>query len=291
MFGSKADKAESARIYSHCRDAGIQFFDTANLYNNGESERILSQLVKGHRDEVVIATKVGHRVESIGLPYGLPPESVRRACDGSLERLGVDVIDLYYCHVHDPDTEVEVIVDTINDLIVQGKVRDWAISNWPAERITAAVVYAQSLGKKPPCAVQPLYNLVRREIETDLLPATRDLGLAVFPYNPLAGGLLTGKYSSEQKDDTGRLMTNAVYKTRYGTDHHFAIAGRYLESARQVGVSPATLAVAWVKAQPGISGPIIGASKATQLDETLAAVDFDLSPAQKALLEDATREG
>jgi aryl-alcohol dehydrogenase-like predicted oxidoreductase len=279
-FGGDADVATSSRLFAHCRDAGVNFFDCANIYSQGKAEEILGQLMKGCRDELVITSKVWGQMGKGRNDRGLSRRNILLAAEQSLGRLGTDRLDVYYCHHDDPKTRVEESLRAMDDLVRAGKVVYVGISNWAAWQIARAIGDCERLGLRPISVIQPMYNLVKRTAEIEMFPLAQAEGLAVTPYSPLGGGLLTGKYSRTKRDDKGRLTTNKMYAARYGEEAHLDIAERFCDYAAKVKVHPATLAVAWVKAHPAVTAPIIGARSVEQLAPSLDAADYTMSPEQ-----------
>jgi len=279
-FGGDADEATSAAMFRACRDAGINFFDTANIYSQGRSEEILGRLIQGCRDELVITSKVHGPMGDDRNSRGLSRRHITRAVEDTLRRLRTDRLDVYFCHQVDPRTPMEETVRAMDDLVRQGKVLYPGISNWSAWQVAKALGTAERLGLAPVYVLQPMYSLAKRTAEIEILPLARAERLAVISYSPLGGGLLAGKYSRRQRDEKGRLTTNKMYAARYGEEIHYRIAEDFAAYAGKAGVHPVTLAVAWVKAHPAITAPIIGARSVEQLEPSLAAADFDMSQEQ-----------
>lgn len=281
-FGGDADEAESARMFNRCREAGVNFFDCANIYQRGVSEQILGRLMKDCRDDLVVTSKVFGSMGDDPNTGGLSRRNILLACEASLKRLGTDRLDVYFCHMFDPKTPIEETLAAMDDLVRQGKVLYPAISNWSAWQIEKALGIAALRGLTPPYVLQPMYNLAKRVAEVEILPMAQAEGLAVTPYSPLGGGLLTGKYSSATTDEKGRISTNKMYAARYGEAVHLEIAEAFTAYAQEHGVHPATLAVAWVKAHPAVTAPIIGARNVDQLEASLAAGDYEMTADQRA---------
>jgi len=279
-FGGDADEETSAKMFHRCRDAGINFFDSANIYSQGRAEEILGGLIRDCRDELVITSKVCSPVGEGVNNQGLSRRHIMLQVEGSLRRLGTDRLDIYFCHHFDPKTSLEETLRALDDLIRQGKVLYLGVSNWSAWQVARALGVADRLGVAGISALQPMYNLAKRTAEIEILPMAQAEGLAVIPYSPLGGGLLTGKYTRRRRDKKGRLVTNKMYASRYGEQVHYEIAERFSRYARNVGVHPATLAVAWVKAHPAVTGPIIGARNVDQLEASLAAADYEMTDQQ-----------
>jgi aryl-alcohol dehydrogenase-like predicted oxidoreductase len=281
-FGDGADEAESARMFHRCREVGINFFDTANGYAGGRSETILGKLIADCRDEVIITSKAGFPQSSDVNNRGASKRHLRLQVETSLKRLNTDYIDVYFIHRFDPDVPIEEVVHTLNDLVVSGKILYPAVSNWAAWQIAKALGIASCRGWARIEVLQPMYNLVKRQAEVEILPLAQEEQLAVIPYSPLGGGLLTGKYTTTRREESGRIVQNAMYATRYGDPINFEIAERFTQYSAQKGYHPATLAVAWVMSHPGVTAPIIGARSLEQLEPSLAALDIDMTPAWRA---------
>ena len=278
-FGGDADEATSAAMFARCREAGINFFDCANVYSKGRAEEILGRLIKDCRDELVITSKVGFSSATFGKPH-LSRRRIMLEVEGSLQRLGTDRLDVYFCHTFDPNTQMEQILRAMDDLVRQGKVLYVGVSNFSAWQTAKALYISGMQGLAPIEVLQPMYSLAKRTAEIEILPLARDENLAVIPYSPLGGGLLTGKYSVSRRDEKGRLTTNKMYAARYGADWMYKLAEDFTAYARKLGVKPATLAVAWVKANPAVTAPIIGARNLGQLEDSLASADYQMPPEQ-----------
>ncbi|MDX6308642.1 MAG: hypothetical protein QOI06_1688 [Nocardioidaceae bacterium] len=275
-FGSDADEDTSALMFHRAREAGINFFDTADVYGDGVSEEILGKLLGKSRDEVVIASKVFFPTGQDVNAQGLSRRHIVRGIDASLQRLGTDWLDFYFVHAFDERTPIEQMLRALDDLQQQGKILYPAVSNWAAWQIAKALGMSAREGLARFELIEPMYNLVRRQAEVEILPLARAEGLGVISYSPLGGGLLTGKYGAGKRPQSGRLVENTRYTERYGLETDFVTADRFTAFAEQLGVKPATLAVAWVMANPAVTAPIIGARSLEQLEDSLAAADFDM---------------
>lgn len=281
-FGGDADEATSAALYARCRDAGVNFFDCANVYGRGRAEELLGKFMAGHRDELVITSKVGFRMRDGVNGEGLNRRHIMREVEESLRRLGTDRIDVYFCHRFDASTPMEETLAALDTLVQQGKILYPAVSNWAAWQVAKALGLSALHGWARFAVMQPMYNLTKRQAEVELLPLAAAEGLGVIPYSPLGGGLLTGKYGVKQRPASGRLVENAMYQRRYGDEMHYVVAERFTEYARNHGHHPATLAVAWVMNHPAVTAPIIGARNLEQLEASLAAADIEMTPAWRA---------
>ena len=277
-FGDIADEDESATMYSACRDLGINFFDCANVYAGGRSETILGKLMQGHRDELIITTKVASPFGDDLNNRGYSRRYIVQEVEKSLKRLQTDRIDVYFLHHFDPTVPIEAVVRALDDLVRQGKILYPAVSNWAAWQIAKAVGFAEYANLARIECLQPMYNLVKRQAEVEIFPLAQADQIGVIPYSPLGGGLLTGKYTRENKPESGRLVTSAMYASRYGKDMYYDIAVAFSEFAMAQGYHPATLAVAWVMAHPAVTAPIIGARNMEQLESSLKSIAVDMTP-------------
>src|SRR6056297_4079132 len=231
-FGTTADEAESARMYRAARDAGIDFFDTADVYGAGRSERILGDLMAEERDALVVASKVYGRTGPGPNDVGLSRRHVTRAVEASLRRLGTDRLDVYYVHKFDPRTPIDETLRALDDLVRRGLILYPAVSNWAAWQIEKALGASARHDLARFEAVQPMYNLIKRQAEVEILPMAAEEGLAVFPYSPVGGGFLTGKYGPGRRPDQGRLIENERYATRYGLPSYVEVADAFVAYAR-----------------------------------------------------------
>lgn len=281
-FGGDADTKASAAMYKAARETGINFFDTADQYNAGLSEQVLGELIRGHRDELVIATKGFNPVGSDINAKGSSRRHIVRACDASLKRLGTDRIDVYYLHHHDRHTPLEEAMRGLEDLVRAGKVLYPALSNHSAWQTQLAIDHQKAQGWARIEVVQPMYNLIKRTAEIEILPMAQANGVSVVPYSPAAGGILSGKYGNDPKAVAGRLNQSPMYATRYGEEWVLDCAARFAALARQRGVHPVTLAVAWVGSHPGITAPIVGARSLEQLRASLDAVKIEMAAELRA---------
>lgn len=281
-FGQEADEETSAAMFHRCREVGINFFDTANVYAGGRSEEILGKLIADCRDEIVLTSKVGFPTGNDVNAQGLSRRHITLAVEASLKRLGTDRLDLYFLHRFDPNTPVEETLRALDDLVHQGKILYPACSNWAAWQIARALGISEREGLARFACIQPMYNLVKRQAEVEILPLAQAEGLGVITYSPLGGGLLTGKFDTTHRPERGRLVENEVYAKRYGDPVYYEIAERFTAHARERGVHPASLAVAWVMWHPAVTAPIIGARNVEQLEASLGALDIEMTPEWRA---------
>ncbi len=278
-FGREADEAESRRMVSAALDRGVNFFDTADAYGGGRSEEILGRCVGGRRDALVLATKVFNATGDAANDMGLSRKHVLQACNASLRRLRTDYIDLYQVHADDRSTPLEETLRALDDLVRAGKVRYIGASNHSAWRLGEALWVSETKGLARYECLQPLYNLIDRGLDAEMLPLCRDKGVGVIAWSPLAAGWLTGKYRRAGSDErrlgeTGEPllgMGNGVDRDR--------ILDALLDTAKRIGAEPAQVALRWVMDQEGITSAIVGARNLAQLEVNLGAsetrLDFD----------------
>lgn len=289
-FGGDADRAESARMYGAARERGVNFFDTANVYNSGRSEEVLGKLIAGERDEIVLTSKVFGKMDNDRNARGLSRRHVTRAVEASLKRLGTDRLDVYFVHQFDERTPMDETLRAFDDLVRRGLILYPAVSNWAAWQISKALGISALHGLARFEVAQPMYNLAKRQAEVEILPLAASEQLAVIPYSPLGGGLLTGKYGRDKKPEQGRLVENEMYEKRYAKGEYFEIAERFTQYAKETGEHPVTLAVAWVKSHPAVTAPIIGGRNLEQLEPSLAAAEFEMSASMRAEITALTPE-
>jgi len=278
-FGGEADEAESKAIYAATRDAGITFFDCANVYNGGRSEEILGDLTAHERDELILTSKVG-------MPWsnaselnreGTSRRNILLSVEDSLRRLKTDRLDVLFLHRWDDETPLEETLRTLEDLVRAGKVIHTGVSNFTAWQTATALGIQRRNGWQTLDVLQPMYNLIKRQAEVEILPLAQSENLAVISYGPNAGGVLTGKYRGGATPENARLATNQSYADRYADDYYRATADAFADLARDVATHPVTLAVAWAAKHPGITCPIVGARNVEQLRPSLAAADFNMT--------------
>jgi aryl-alcohol dehydrogenase-like predicted oxidoreductase len=281
-FGGDADEAESAKMYKACRDAGINFFDTADQYAKTLSEQILGRLVRGERENLVIATKCYNPVSEDLNARGTSRRHVTRAIEASLKRLQTDRVDILYLHQFDARTPIEEQMRGLEDLVRSGKVVYPAVSNYAAWQVEKALGVQERLGWARLQALQPMYNLVKRQAEVEILPMAEANGVSVFPYSPAGGGLLSGKYA--EKSSPGRIADNKQYALRYGEEWMHEVAAKFAAFCKGKGWHPVSAAVAWAGSHPAVTAPIVGARNAMQLQASLDSVKIDMTPALRAEL-------
>jgi len=299
-FGLQCDERTSFAILDAAASHGISFLDTANAYplggrleDMGRTEEILGKWLKGKREQYVLATKCSGKMGEAPWQQGTSRKSVMRAIDDSLRRLGTDYVDLYQVHHFDAATPVDETVEAFDAVVKAGKARYVGVSNYHAYRVARALGRAEAMRLTKLVSVQPRYNLLFREVERELLPFCREENLAVIPYNPLAGGLLTGKHERGQPPAGTRFTLGTAAKTyteRYWKEREFATVDAFLKLAAEAGIEPASLAIAWVLANPAICSPLVGASRPEQLKVSVAALDVKLDADLKSKLDELTRE-
>lgn len=276
-FGAQTDEAAAARMVDCCLNAGVNFFDTANAYNLGRSETILGKALGSRRANVILATKVFNKMGDAPDDRGLSRAALHKALDASLKRLGTDYVDIYYLHQPDYGVPIEETLAAMDEVVRAGKVRFPAVSNYAAWQVAEIHALAEKNGYKPPRISQPMYNLLARGIEEECLPFCRRFGVAVVPYNPLAGGLLTGKQARERGPIAGtRFDGNKMYQDRYWHDDYFAAVDELSGVAREAGKTLVELAFQWLLTQPVVDSIILGASRLEQLEENLKACEGGL---------------
>ena len=285
-FGGDADEATSASMYKAVRDAGINFFDCANEYNKGASEEILGRLAKGHRDDLVLTTKVNAQIRPDVNARGTSRRHMVQAIEACLKRLQTDRIDVLFLHRYDALVPIDESMRGLEDLVRAGKVIYPAVSNWSAWQTQRAVDLQERHNWARLQVIQPMYNLVKRQAEVEILPMAQDNGIGVIPYSPAAAGLLSGKYFGQA---SGRLKTNKMYEARYGDDWMFEVAEKYVAFCKAKDLHPVSTAIAWVAAHPAVTAPIIGARNLEQLKDSLASVDVKMTPELRAEIADLSR--
>ncbi|UWR75581.1 aldo/keto reductase [Phaeobacter inhibens] len=273
QFGGRANTAQSAAMYDACRTAGITHFDTAWVYTDGASEEILGQLIRDERDSLLIATKVAYT-------GGAGPENIRRQLDQSRTRLAQDMVDILYLHRYDAETDLRDTLACLAELRAARQFRYLGLSNFAAWQVMKAIQIGQEFDLRP-AILQPMYSLIKRQAEVEILPMCADQDIAVAPYSPLGGGMLTGKYAADPTDggSRGRLDEDPRYRERYGQRWMLDSASALSGLAAELGVAPASLAVAWASGYGQQVTPIISARTLAQLRPSLAALDIEMTPA------------
>jgi aryl-alcohol dehydrogenase-like predicted oxidoreductase len=287
-LGREVDEAESRRILDRFVDAGGTFIDTADVYSRGGSEEVIGRWLAGRRrDDLVIATKVRGAMGDSPNQVGLSRKHILEAVDASLRRLGTDYIDLYQMHSWDSATPLDETLSTLQRLIESGKVRYIGASNYPAWGLQKAIDLSRQMGWEQFVSLQPLYNLLDRDIEMGLVDVCRNEGLGIITWSPLRGGWLSGKYRrGMDAPPEGTRIARSIGQNwseawdKYNNERTWRILDGVLATATEVGKTPAQVSLRWVLQRPGITAPIIGARTVEQLEENLGAVDWSLSSAQ-----------
>ena len=300
-FGLQSDEPAAAAILDRAAEGGIDFIDTSDAYplggdltTRGITEEILGRWLHGKRDRFIVATKCFAPTGPAPFDAGNSRKHILAAVDASLRRLQTDYIDLYQLHGYDPATPIDETLGALDDLVHQGKVRYVGCSNFLTYQLVRAIGRSETLRLARFDSVQPRYNLLFRQIEREMLPFCSEEGVGVIPYNPIAGGLLSGKHAREAAPAAGTRFTlgNAAqsYQDRYWHDREFDTVEALGQLAEKAGVSLVTLSVAWVLANQAITAPIIGASRPDQLDASLAAAEFVLDDDLKRQLDERTHQ-
>lgn len=274
MFGGRTDETASAQIVARALEAGVNFIDTAEAYNGGRSEEILGRILDGQRDNVVLASKIGNPIGTDPNSRGLSPAWMLRQVPRILKRLNTDRLDVLYLHKEDPNTPLEETVRVLELLVRDGMVLHVGVSNHKTWRVAQLTRYCEEAGIGAPVVCQPLYHALNRTSEVELLPACADMGLSVFPYSPLARGVLTGKYALGAAAPEGSRAGSGdkrIMETEFHPDT-VAAAARLGEHAAQRGIELGALAIAFVLANPMIAGAVVGPRTLEQLDDYLAAL-------------------
>jgi aryl-alcohol dehydrogenase-like predicted oxidoreductase len=279
---------DSRPFIKRALEYGINFIDTADMYSVGVSEEVVGRALKDFtpRDEVVLATKVFNPMGEKPNQRGLSRKHIFHAIDDSLRRLGTDFVDLYQIHRWDAETPIEETMEALHDVVKSGKARYIGASSMYAWQFAKALYLADQHGWTRFVTMQNHYNLVYREEEREMLPLCQAEGIGVIPWSPLARGFLAGNRRKEDFGETVRAKTDAYAQNLYYQDSDFAVVDRVASVAKQYGVSPAQIALAWMLHKPGITAPIIGASKMYQLDEAVAALEIHLTSEEMNLLEE-----
>lgn len=280
-LGNVVEQKDSDRLVHFAYERGVNLFDTADVYNRGEGERALGRAVRDlPRHRLVIASKCYFPMsDDDPNDRGLSRKHIVESVHKSLDRLGTEYLDLYQCHRPDPDVPIEETARAMDDLIRQGKILYWGVSFWPAWRIAYAIRFCQENGLNAPISNQPPYNLLDRHIESEVIPASQDLGVGQIVYSPLAQGALTGKYVRGKEPEKGTRAADertGHFVRRYLADDVLDQVARFKKVADDLGVSPARLALRWVLQQDNVASAIVGASRVEQLEDNLAALEVGM---------------
>lgn len=281
-FGKEADEAEAGRMYAACRELGINFFDCADAYNNGRAEEILGRLAKHERDELIITSKCFQPMGKHANARGGNRRHIALAVDASLKRLGTDRLDVLFMHRWDPLVPMEETLRALEKLVADGKVIYLGASNYAAWQVAKALGVSARNGWPRFDVMQPMYSLVKRQVESEILPLARAEKLGVITYSPVGGGVLSGKYGPDKRPDIGRIVENPQYTSRYREDWVYETAAAFTQFASAHGVHPVSLAVAWVAANPDVTCPIVGARNLEQLTPSLQSLQVEMSAQLRA---------
>ncbi|KAB0488520.1 Predicted oxidoreductase [Pseudomonas reinekei] len=294
MFGEQTSTEESLRIIEKAWDQGINFIDTADVYTNGRSEEIVGEAIASRRHEWVLATKVGFGpVDGVPNRSGLSRKHIFNGINASLTRLGTDYLDIYYLHREDHNTPLEVTVSAIGDLIRQGKIRYWGLSNYRGWRIAEVIRIADKLGIDRPVISQPLYNIVNRQAETEQITAAQNYGLGVVPYSPLARGVLSGKYAPDAKPDADSRAGRAdkrILETEWRVES-LRIAQQIQQYTQERGVGIVEFAIAWVLNNAAVTSAIVGPRTEAQWDAYTKAKAVKITPEDEAFIDSLVTPG
>ena len=283
------DEEQGRPFVKRALEHGINFFDTADVYSRGRSEEVLGRALRDfgvERDQVVVATKAFYPVKDGPNSRGLSRKHLFDAIDGSLSRLGMEYVDLYQIHRFDPDTPIEETLSALHDIVKAGKARYIGASSMAAWQFAKMLHVSDRRGWTRFVAMQNHYNLIYREEEREMLPLCREEGIGVIPWSPLARGFLAGNRRREDRGETARARSDDFAQEMYYTDDDFAVAARVGEVADRLGVKPTQVALAWLFSKPGVTAPIVGASKMSHLDEAVESLTVHLSPDDIRLLEE-----
>lgn len=272
MFGGQTSAAESLKIMDYAFDSGINFFDTANRYNEGESERCVAKGLKGRREQIILATKVGNPVGPTINDAGLSRRHIISAIDASLKRLETDYVDIYYMHFPDYDTSLEETLETMTELVKSGKTRYIGISNYAAWQMADVLAICDKRNYIPPIITQNVYNLITRGIENELIPFLNTHKMGMVIYNPIAAGLLAGKHKPGQPVENTRFADNKMYYDRYWSDQNFAAIEKLIKIAADHGLTILQLAMKWCNENQNVTSVITGVSRLSQLEQNIASI-------------------
>lgn len=286
QFGGKVSQKQVDELLSAALDAGLNFIDTANIYQGGASEEAIGNALAGRRGQVIIATKAGMKMGEGPNETGASRKHIFDAVEDSLRRLQTDYIDLYQIHQWDPDTPVGETMRALEDLVRQGKVRYIGVSNFSAWQLCLGQGICRDNGCSPIASVQPHYNLLHRQAEEQLLPCCEHLGVGVLPYFPLAGGFLTGKYRRGEDPPEGSRGQRSDYVQQFFTDQYFDAVENLQKYAEERGYNLAQLAIAWLAAQPQVSSVIAGVTSLGHLQSNIRAAEWEMTPGE----DEKTRE-
>lgn len=272
MFGGQTSEADSLAIMDYAFDEGINLFDTANVYNNGESERIVGKGIKFRRDKIILATKVGYPMGGNLNETGLKKDYILRSIDDSLERLNTDYVDIYYLHAPDYKTPIVETLEGVEQILQSGKARHYGISNFAAWQIAELMAACDKYNFTKPVITQNVYNPITRSIETELIPYLHANEMALTVYNPIAAGLLAGKHKQGQPAQNTRFSNSDVYYKRYWSEASFKAIDRLIEIGNSENLSILELAMNWCASHSEVTSIISGVSKLSQLEQNINAI-------------------
>jgi aryl-alcohol dehydrogenase-like predicted oxidoreductase len=279
-FGGQVDAALASRMVDVCMERGINFFDTANVYQQGLSEELLGKALQGKREKIVLASKVRGKMGEGADQKGLSKAAITRAVDESLKRLQTDFLDIYYLHQPDYDVPIEETLEAMEELVKSGKVRYPATSNYASWQGVQMLDLAGEKNYRPASIAQQMYNLLARGLEQEFIPMAKELGVSVIAYNPLAGGLLTGKHVGDSITPGTRFDKNSMYQDRYWHGENFRAVERLQSIAEKSGRSLISLSLNWLMHHTPTDCVILGASKLEQLEQNLNVLDEGSLPAE-----------
>jgi len=281
-FGDQIKKTLAAELIQRAYEEGVNFFDSADVYANGESERVMGEAIKDlPREELVVSSKVYWPTMQGPNGRGLSRKHIMESCNASLKRMDLEYLDLYFCHRYDLETPLDEVVRAMDDLVRQGKVLYWGTSEWRAGQIAHSYAIAREWSAYPPVVEQPQYNMfVRRKVEDELVPAAKDLGFGMVTWSPLKFGLLSGKYNDGPPEEKTRLSREPEWNEKVVTEERLVIVRQLTTLAAEIGATTAQLAIAWLLRIPEVSSVITGASRLEHLEDNLKALEFveKLSP-------------
>lgn len=276
-FGNEATKNESMKMFNLAKDAGVNFFDCANKYSDGKAEIILGECIKNCRDDVIITSKAASKVGKGLNDIGTSRKHLMLELEKSLKRLNTDYIDVYFLHYFDPFTSIEDSMRFFDDAIKQGKILYSGVSNWAAWQIMKSIHISKTNLLNSIDCIQPMYSLIKRQAEVEILPLALDQQLGVMSYSPIGSGLLTGKYNQIDKNTSARLNDKEYYNQRYTNNTYHETARKFCEFAKENNYEPAALAISWASHHDTISSSIIGARNAQQLQSNLSCVNINMT--------------
>ena len=293
-FGKRTPAKESEVIIQRALERGVSIFDTANVYNEGESERILGRALRPVRDSVLVASKVG-LARLAGKPEGLSASAIQKGLEASLARLRTEYLDVYYLHAPDPKTPIAETLDAMHALLESGKVRAWGVSNYSSWQVLEMLTLADARKMPPPVISQVIYNLLIRQIEIEYVAFSRHVGLHTTTYNALAGGLLTGRYARETPLESAgmkgtRFDSNALYQRRYWSPRMFDLVDLLKPIAEPLGLSLVELSYAWLASRPVVDSILVGPVTAAHLDAAMDACALTLPPDAAKRIDEAYRD-